>query len=69
MSLNVFVPEAGDKIEAEEKAFNANFRVKIETYDDDDGSDVDVIEFEMHKQIVQGNIFHGVLNEVEVEAE
>lgn len=45
--------DAGDKESAIEKAFEI-------------GTLEDLLEWEMHEQIIQGNVFHGLLNEVDI---
>jgi hypothetical protein len=41
-------------------AFEADFRVEVT-------GDADLHEFEMHEQIVRGNVFSGVANKIEVD--
>jgi hypothetical protein len=51
--------QADDKKQAKEKAFESNFYVEAK-----DGGEV--LEFKAHEQIVRGNVFYGVQNEIEV---
>ena len=61
LSVDVTV-KADSEEEALSKAFDVDFSVKI-----DDGADKATIhEFEAHEEIVKGNVFYGVQNEVEV---
>ena len=50
---------ADDEKQAKDKAFETDFRVEVK-----DGGEV--LEFESHEQIVRGNVFYGVQNEIEV---
>lgn len=61
LSVDVTV-EADSEEEALSKALDVDFSVKI-----DDGADRAMIHvFEAHEEIVKGNVFYGVQNEVEV---
>jgi len=61
LSVDVTV-EADSEEEALSKALDVDFSVKI-----DDGADKAMIhEFEAHEEIVKGNVFYGVQNEIEV---
>ena len=61
LSVDVTV-EADSEEEALTKALDLDFSVKI-----DDGADnAKIHEFEAHEEIVKGNVFYGVQNEVEV---
>jgi hypothetical protein len=51
--------QAGDKKQARDKAFETNFSVEVW-----DGGEV--LDFEAHEQIVRGNVFYGVQNEIKV---
>ena len=51
--------QADDEKQAKEKAFETNFCAEVK-----DGGEV--LEFEAHEQIVRGNVFYGVQNEIEV---
>lgn len=53
--------------EAKEKVFDEAFQ--LEVTDEKDNYDMLDWEWEMHEKIVQGNFFHGLLNEVEIEKE
>lgn len=56
--------EADNKEEAKSKAWDADFRLDATP---GEGAEVELGEWEMHEQIVQGNVFHGGQNEIEVE--
>ena len=47
--------EAENEEEAKQKAFESDAGVR------------DIEEWDMHEKIVEGNIFHGSLNEIEIE--
>jgi hypothetical protein len=51
--------QADDEKQAKEKAFETNFYAEVK-----DGGEL--LEFEAHEQIVRGNVFYGVQNEIEV---
>jgi hypothetical protein len=70
---NVYVPITGvltitvkaeNEEEAKEMALDSQVALKIEH---DDANHVELNEFEMHKQIVRGNVFHGCMNDIDVE--
>ena len=57
--------EAEDKESAKAAAFELPFRCEIKG-EEGETVDIEILEFEAHKQIVKGNVFYGVQNEVEV---
>ena len=59
-SLEVEV-EAESREAAALAALAADFRITVE------GDNAFLHEFELHKKIVTGNVFHGVQNEIEVD--
>ena len=63
MSISVVV-EAENKEEAKRKALDVDLRVKIES---DDTADPQVNYFKMHRMIADGNLYHGCINEMDVE--
>lgn len=56
--------EADDEEAAKKAVFNVDFHLNLES---DDPAAPEIIEMEVHDHIVQGNVFSGVLNEIEVE--
>ena len=63
MSISVSV-EAENKEEAKSKALDVDLRVNLES---DDPAGPEIYEFEMHRQIVEGNIYYGCINKMDVE--
>ena len=61
MSVIVIV-DAVDKEDAVDKALEVPFSVKVS----DGEKNVDVWEFEAHREVTKGNVFYGVQNEPEV---
>jgi hypothetical protein len=51
--------QADDKKQAKEKAFATNFCAEVK-------NGGELLEFEAHEEIVRGNVFSGVQNEIEV---
>jgi hypothetical protein len=58
--------EADSEEEAKEKIWNVAFRIKMES---DDPASPEIGEFELHECVTEGNVFNGVLNDIEIEAE
>jgi hypothetical protein len=56
--------EAESEKEAIEKAWEVEYNLEVE--EEGDIETVQIGEFQMHEQIVQGNVFSGVQNKVEV---
>jgi hypothetical protein len=67
MALHIVV-EAESEEAAKEKAFALSFKVNVEVEDDADGG-VEISRFETHEHIVKGNVFYGVIREIEVEVD
>ncbi len=65
MSISILV-EAESEEDAVEAAFSAPFSLKIKM-DKDADCGAEIGEFEMHRKVCRGNMFYGVLNEIEVE--
>lgn len=63
MSISVGV-EAENEEEAKNKALDVDLRVKLES---DDPMGPEIYEFETHRQICQGNIYYGCINEIDVQ--
>jgi len=60
-TASIFVEvDAENEENAKLAALDADFRVEVT-------GDADLHEFEVHEQIVRGNVFSGVANEIEVE--
>jgi hypothetical protein len=56
--------EASSEEEAKQMAFDADINFELIGEDKDKA---DISEVEYHEQIVNGNVFYGVINEIEVE--
>jgi hypothetical protein len=57
--------EAEDEKSAKTAAFDLPFRCEIKA-EDGKTVDIEILELAAHEQIVKGNVFYGVQNEVEV---
>lgn len=73
--FDVFVPctvsicvtvDADNKEHAKEIAFDMQWGIKIDRENLDNTADVEIEEFQLHEQVVKGNVFYGVQNELEV---
>lgn len=65
MAIEVTV-EASSKEEAKEKAFDVDFGVCIDKEFSDLSADPTIVEWEAHEQVTRGNVFLGVLNDIDV---
>lgn len=60
--------EADNEQAAIDAAFDLNWNVELKTYDKAaKAAAPECVEVEMHRQIVQGNVYHGCINEPDVE--
>jgi hypothetical protein len=65
MSIGMCI-EADNEEEAKAAAFAVDFRLKMES---DDPAAPDIVELELHECVTEGNVFNGVLNDIEIEEE
>lgn len=68
-TMAVCVTVKADSEEAAiEAAFDITWSIDVAPFDDADAAAApEVVEMETHRKIVEGNVFHGCINEVEVE--
>jgi hypothetical protein len=78
MKFDVFIPctasicvtvDAESEEEAKQLALDAPWRIKIDAKGCvicDNTMDIAICEFAVHEQIIKGNVFYGVQNEIEV---
>lgn len=67
MSLYMEV-EAETKEDAKEAAYALNFGVVTKAADEAaEDAELYIEEFEMHDYVTRGNVFYGVLNEIDIE--
>lgn len=67
MSISVTVT-ADNKEEAISKAFNLSWYLKVIAEDKEaENAAPEINELELHRMICQGNVFHGCINELEIE--